>query len=52
VIRLALLATALVSGNLAAETLCSLGDLQRVISVEYESNEIAGAVPGTLQKGQ
>ena len=40
-IRLALLATALVSGNLAAETLCSLGDLQRVISVEYESNEIA-----------
>ena len=40
-IRLALLATALVSGNLAAETLCSLGDLQRIIGVEYESNEIA-----------
>ena len=40
-IRLALLATALASGSLAAETLCSLGDLQRVISVEYESSVIA-----------
>ena len=39
--RLALLATVLVSGSLAADTLCSLGDLQRVISVEYESNAIA-----------
>jgi len=38
VIRLALLSSVLVSGNLAAETLCSLGDLQRIISVEYESN--------------
>ncbi|MBT3461969.1 MAG: hypothetical protein HOM69_07880 [Gammaproteobacteria bacterium] len=37
-IRLALLSSVLVSGNLGAETLCSLGDLQRVISVEYESN--------------
>ena len=40
-IRLAILATVLVSGNLAAETLCSLGDLQRIIGVEYESKEIA-----------
>ena len=39
--RLALLATVLVSDSLAADTLCSLGDLQRVISVEYESNAIA-----------
>jgi|TARA_B110000305_G_scaffold29609_1_gene27922 hypothetical protein len=38
-IRFVLLATLLVSGNLAAQTLCTLGDLQRVISVEYESSQ-------------
>ena len=37
-IRFVLLSTFLISGNLAAQTLCTLGDLQRVISVEYESS--------------
>ena len=33
-----MLAAGLLSGPLAAETLCTLGDLQRVISVEYDSS--------------